>query len=238
MVNLSFLIGYPFFWFLISLAVCVIIYLLNYKKIGLVLLFVSTIIGFGITPVGSEMFLESVSGVFVNKKMLCDPVSPPKSVIMLPGGLTSIGPEVLMTRWTASRVDWLNKYADSTNLVELILPGGDIYKDKKEGLYIKSKLDKQIFKSVDIKIGEGSYSTYSNLLEITDFNEGKMYGLVTSKWHGFRAIKVARKIGFDVCLLSEISNKEKLMLKEYPWAFKAALREYLAIAWYKLKGRI
>lgn len=238
MANLYFVIGYPFFWFLISLAVCVIIYLFNYKKIGIALLFVSTTIGFGITPVGSEVFLESVSSVFTNKKMLCDPISPPKSVIMLPGGLTSIGSEVLMTRWTANRVDWLNKYADSTTLVEVILPGGDIYKDKKEGLYIKSKLDKDIFKNVDIKIGTGSYSTYSNFMEISDYNEGKIYGLVTSKWHGFRAIKVARKIGFDVCLLSEISNKDILMLKEYPWAFKAALREYLAIAWYKLKGRI
>jgi vancomycin permeability regulator SanA len=237
-VDIFFIVGYPFFWFLILLAISATLLRLKIKKIGGMSLLLSLIVGFGMTPIGSEFFLDSISDVFVSSDMMCDALSPPESAIFLPGGLTSIGPIVKMTRWTSSRVHWINKYQKSFKLTELIIPGGDLYKDKKEGPYIKEQLNTESFKKVSIKTGSGSYSTYSNFLEIQNLNENKMYGLITSKWHGYRALKVARKQGFNACLLASISNKDTLELKEYPWAFKAALREYLAIAWYKLKGRI
>jgi uncharacterized SAM-binding protein YcdF (DUF218 family) len=237
-VDILFIVGYPFFWFLMLLAISATLLRLRLKKTGVMSLVLSLIIGFGMTPIGSEFLLNSISDVFVSSDMMCDALSPPESAIFLPGGLTSIGPIVKMTRWTSSRVDWINKYQKNLKLIELIIPSGAFYRDKKEGPYIKEQLNKESFKNVVIKFGSGSYSTYSNFLEIQNLNENKMYGLVTSKWHGYRALKVARKQGFNACLLASISNKDALEFKEYPWAFKAALREYLAIAWYKLKGRI
>jgi uncharacterized SAM-binding protein YcdF (DUF218 family) len=238
MDTLLFVVGYPFYWFLILLFLSIILFRFKVKNIAALLLLGSGIFCIGITPIGSEFFLNSVSRIFVTDDMLCEALAPPDSAIILPGGLTSVGTKVFMTRWTSNRVDWLNKYQKNFKLEELIIPGGDLYKEEMEGPYINEKLNHDVFESVDIKIGPGSYSTYSNFLEIAVLKEDKPYGIITSKWHGYRALQVARKLGFNTCLLASINNEEDLMLKEYPWAFKAALREYLAIAWYKLKGRI
>ena len=200
---------------------------------------VTILLGISITPAGSNTWLASISFVFDVDADICDQNALPRNAILLPGGLTSIGHEVSMTNWTENRIQDLAGYQNKQNLNEVIIPGGDIYRDRREGEYIAQQFNTMNFSKANIRLGEGSYSTNSNFLEIKPLiNNKETYALFTSKWHAYRALGVASKQGIRACFYDSGNGFEERTLKEYPWNFKAAVREYLAIIWYGLKGRI
>ena len=208
-------------------------------KVNVCIFFITIILGISITPAGSNAWLNSITNIFDIEEYHCDGRSLPSKAILLPGGLTSVGKKVSMTNWTSNRIQMLLSYQDQKDLNEILIPGGDIYRDRKEGEYITKYLNKVGVQASLITLGKGSYSTNSNILELEPLiNKKETYVLFTSKWHAYRALKVADKNGIKVCFSNSGVGPSHRVLKEYPWNFKAAIREYLAILWYALNGRL
>ena len=234
-----FSIGYPLSWVVLISLISIGMLAKKLTVTSASMCFVSILLGVSITPAGSNAWLASISFVFDFDADICDQNALPRNAIFLPGGLTSIGHEVSMTNWTENRIHALVGYKNKQNLREIIIPGGDIYRDRREGEYIVQQLNTMNFSKANIRLGEGSYSTNSNFLEIKPLiNKNETYALFTSEWHAYRALGVARKQGIRSCFYDSGNGSHKRTLKEYPWNFKAAVREYLAIIWYGLKGRI
>lgn len=239
METVIFNLSYPFSWFVLILIIA--IYLLHKKvtHVSIIVFIIAVIIGISITPTGSNAWLNSLTNIFNIEEFYCDEQSLPNKAILLPGGLTSVGKKVSMTNWTSNRIEALLDYQKKKELKEIFIPGGDIYRDRREGEYIAKQLRKMGILTSIITLGSGSYSTNSNILEIESLlNKNETYILFTSKWHAYRALKVASKQGIKICFSDSSIRFNHRELKEYPWNFKAAVREYLAILWYGLNGRI
>lgn len=236
---LAFLVGYPFSWFVLLLLISVILIYRRVNKVSAFVLIITIGLGLSITPFGSNAWLNSIGYVFSVEDLVCDEGLDPEFGIFLPGGLTSVNKRVHMTNWTETRIKQVEQYLQTNTLSEIVMPGGDIYLDRREGEYVEKYFTGGIFAETKLLMGDGSYSTFSNFKEIKPLiRDSVTYILFTSKWHGYRAIKTAEKQGIDACLYRMSDNEYLRDLKEYPWNFKAALREYIAIGWYALKGRI
>ena len=234
-----FLLGYPFFWFLLITLISVYWLYIEVNLVSSTLFLMAVLLGLSITPSGANAWLESVADIFLSNDWVCDANNPPQKAILLPGGLTRFNNRIQMTNWTKSRLEALTNFQKRSPFSEVIMPSGDVYWGRKESDHIVAKMDPDLFKDTRIVIGGGSYSTYSNFLEIaTLISKKETYVVFTSNWHLYRSLAVAKKQGIDVCFYKTESNETIRKLKEYPWSFKAAVREYLAIGWYALRGRI
>jgi len=100
-------------------------------------------------------------------------------------------------------------------------------------------LVKNTIEKIDIQVGSGSESTYGNFSELAPLLDRNMtHRLYTSDWHMYRAFKVARRQGINVCPVMINNPHDQKSLFASSWKLKAAVREYIAIIWYAIKDRI
>ncbi len=237
MDSTKFLVSYPFSWFVLILLATVVLTCIKRLKLAVLIGGVTVLLGFSLTSNGSKMWLESLVYNFESEQRICNSSKLPSEAILLPGGVFLVGDTVNLTFWSKYRVDKYLYYSNS--ITKLHIPGGEKFKNKLEGEYIQEYLIKKKHDKTKTIIGKGSHSTYENFSEIiAGLDLDKKYVLFTSDWHAYRAYSVAKKMNINVCIIKYNSPQQDLTLKENPWRFKAAIREYLAIAWYFSKGWI
>jgi hypothetical protein len=238
MDTLKFISVYPFTWMLILFVLAIIFAFKRYKYLGFLCAVSGLVLAVSITPLGSRFWLDSVPVVTDVESILCKEKGI-DSAILLPGGVVFVGEKISLTNWSKARLGAVNKYIENKRIKELLIPGGAMFQGRLEADYLIDGIKNNRVNPVLIKSGLGSSSTYSNFLELQSLiNSQKMYYLFTSQWHLYRAFKVANKLGIKVCPVMIYDSNKVLRLKEYPWLFKAAIREYAAIIYYYLKGII
>ncbi len=237
MDTIEFIVSYPFSWFIIILLVTLTLTCIKKYKLASLIGGGAVLIGLSMTPSGSKIWLDSLVYNFEGTQRNCNTNELPDEAILLPGGVVFVNDTISLTYWSKYRID---KYlTHSEPLTILHVPGGEKINDKLEGEYIQDYIIKKNHTKTALIKGTGSHSTYGNFKEILGgLDLDKEYILFTSDWHVYRAFSVAKKMGINVCTTKYNSPQKTLTLKEYPWRFKAAVREYLAIAWYYSKGWI
>lgn len=238
MSTLGFIVSYPFSWFLCCLLVAAIFTYKQSVKLAICMGIISLLIGVSILPIGSNIWLKSLVYNFNGENTKCDPFNLPDEGILLPGGVVNVGADISLTNWSKQRVESFLDY-NKKGISKLYIPSGELFHGKREGEYIKEAVMAGTEFNINIYLGMGSRSTFENFLEIKNLlDKDKEYVLFTSAWHAYRATSVAKKMDIRVCTIGNNIPNEAQALKEYPWKFKAALREYLAIILYSISGQI
>lgn len=238
METLRFLVEYPFTWVVLALLLSILFYWLKKETYGFILSAITVSMAFSITPTGTKWWLNSIPRVLVPDRQYCQE-SAIDEAILLPGGVVFVGETISLTNWSKHRLAVTKQLIESSQIEKLIIPGGSRFQGKLEGHYINDRLRSDINKFINVEVGTGSHSTYGNFIELESFvDKDRIYSLITSEWHAYRSVEVAKKLGFKVCPIAIPNVHEKQKLKEYPWKFKAAVREYLAVAFYQIQGRI
>ncbi len=208
-----------------------------------ILIVILVIFSLSITPKGSEIWMDSVAKITGVWGLKCGSIQS-KTAILLPGGVVWLrdGSRV-MTQWSEVRVNAITEDIKQGKISKVIIPGGYVSGNLNEGLRLKieigKRLNKNTIKKIDIQTGKGSRSTVGNFTELLPLLDKKMdYWLYTSDWHMYRAFYVAKKMGITVCPVIIKNPHEEQKFYTYPWKLKAAVREYIAIVWYAIKGKI
>ena len=195
-----------------------------------------------LTPLGASLWLGSLAILNSRDDEDCSKNESLTSVILLPGGL-SWRPEDAgekLSNWSIERAARVVELSKESVLEQIILPGG-------LGAGINSEaelLKKYLQKKIDIKkyvIAEKSNSTFENLETLMSvLNKQHTYYLVTSYWHMPRAKGVADKLSLIICPIMTTNeiNWSLMPSLEAHWHTKAAIHEWLGLAWYKIKGKI
>ena len=230
--------SYPFSWLLCCLLLTAIFTYRKNIKISLFIGLITLFLGISILPFGSNIWLKSLVYNFNGGNIKCDPDNLPDEGILLPGGIVYVGANIQLSNWSKQRVESFLDY-NNKDFSTLHIPSGELFHAKREGEYIKEEIMEVDKFDTKIYLGAGSKSTFENFIEIKNaLKKDKEYILFTSAWHAYRATSVAKKMGIRVCSIGDYIPNERQALKEYPWKFKAALREYLAIIMYFITGRI
>ena len=122
----------------------------------------------------------------------------------------------------------------------MVLPGG-----LENGINSEAKLLKRYLKNkIDIDeyvLAGKSNNTFENLETLMPLLSNKHpYYLVTSYWHMPRAKRVADKLLLMTCPIMTMRkiNWSLIPSLEAHWHTKAAIHEWLGLAWYRIKGKI
>ena len=238
MLRLLFNFEYPLSWVVWIFAITVTIAFFNFKKTAWACAGITAFLTLSITPLGANAWLNSVAYVTGVDELICSENEISEG-ILLPAGVVWYGSEPVLTHWAKARKNASREYINASRLTRLIIPGGTVHWGKSEGDYLRDSLLSNNSKAVDIDVGTGSHSTYTNFLELKPLlDPNKQYYLFTSEWHMYRAFHVAKNLGIRVCpVLIKGQNKMNKWVV-YPWKFKVAIREYLAIAMYSFQGKI
>lgn len=238
MGHLKFIAEYPVTWLVFLSILTLLFFLKNYKTMSLLSGALILPLAVSITPLGSSIWLNSLTKIDSTGSESCAG-SNIDSAILLPGGVVYVGGKPTLTRWSKERVGAVNEYIHEGKIKEVLIPGGAVTNNKNEASYLVDSLSSNMLKPIRVISGPGSNSTYGNFIELQAMiDRRKTYYLFTSRWHLYRALKVAEKIGIKICPVKIVATNKSLEINEHPWLFKAAIREYLAISFYFLKGRI
>ena len=231
--------GYPLTWFLLLLTISIISYYFKYTKITILSLIVLIVFALSLTRNGSSIWLNSISVITKVSTLQCKK-DHSESAILLPGGVVYLrSGKRVMTSWSELRVNAISEDINKGVITYLYIPGGSHSGKTNEGLRLKSEIIKRIKIDIKIEVGEGSDSTFENFRELLPLiDKNKRYALYTSDWHMYRAFKVAKKMNINICPIIIKHTEKELDYTASLWKLKAAIREYIAIIWYAIKGRI
>jgi uncharacterized SAM-binding protein YcdF (DUF218 family) len=197
---------------------------------------------FSLTPLGASLWLGSLTMMNESVAGSCLKNENSNSVILLPGGL-SWRPEdkgEKLSDWSIKRANRVVELSKESVLEQVILPGGLGSGSNSEAELLKKYLQNRI----DIKkylIAEKSNNTFENLETLMSLlNNQRPYYLVTSYWHMPRAKGVADKLSLITCPIITMNqiNWSLMPSLEAHWHSKAAMHEWLGLAWYRIKGKI
>jgi uncharacterized SAM-binding protein YcdF (DUF218 family) len=238
MDTLIFFWVYPPTWLCFFAVLSLIFFFKKYRVARNFCIVITLVLTVSVTPLGASIWLNSVPIVTGIDSVLCDDVDA-KPAILLPGGVVFVGKKITLTSWSKARVESVSEYINDGKVSKLLIPGGVNFQGKLEADYLIESLSKRTSNSIMIESGKGSFSTYTNFIELLPMIDRKQeYYLFTSQWHLYRAFKVAQKLGLNVCPIKVAELNKTKNLIESPWRFKAAIREYLAIFYYYLQGKI
>jgi len=238
MWRLQYIAHHPIAWAVYCALIGVILYKLGMKKIGVASLVVGIVIGCSLIPTVSQYWLQSVAVLTNQASLLCEEL-PGKSAIALPAGYVWKGGKFEMTEWSAVRAEAVATAINNNDIEELYIPGGYQVGNMLEGERLRQDILKLTNKEIEITVGSGSDSTLGNFEELEPLlNKNEKYKIFTSDWHGYRASQVAKKLSLQVCLANVKNKFESKSFLLSAWRFRNAVREYLAIAWYLILGRI
>jgi len=164
------------------------------------------------------------------------------SVILLPGGLSWRREDngEKLSDWSIERANRVVELSKESALDQVVLPGGLGRGNNSEAGLLKRYLQKKINVQAYVVAGS-STNTYENLKTLIPIlNDQASYYLVTSYWHMPRAKRVASKLSIMVCpVMTRIEMSWNLVPSfEAHWHSKAAIHEWLGLAWYWIKGKI
>jgi len=243
MWRLYLIISHPLTWLVLLLITTVILFYSKYTKFAILILIILVVFSLSLTAKGSEVWMDSVAKVTNVEGLKCDNTQT-KAAILLPGGIVWMrdGSRV-MTPWSAVRVKAVSDDIKKGKISQIFIPGGYTSGELSEGLRLKVEIKKRLTKNtiekIDIQVGSGSESTYGNFSELAPLLDRNMtHRLYTSDWHMYRAFKVARRQGINVCPVMINNPHDQKSLFASSWKLKAAVREYIAIIWYAIKDRI
>ncbi|MBL4796362.1 MAG: YdcF family protein [Oleispira sp.] len=234
------LVQMPIFWLVISVCMLFIYLLFGTVKQSALFLFVTFFWYLSITPLGTSMWLGSLILIDgTNNDCIKKDIN---ALIILPGGLSwrPNDGEDKLSDWSIDRAKRALELLKDNNVTQVILPGGI-----GKGAYTEAELLKRYIESevndINFDISGSSFNTYENLETIRAIlKKQAYYYLVTSYWHMPRAKRVAEKLSIKVCpIVTEFDMKWSLIPSfEAHWHSKAAMHEWLGLAWYRIKGKI
>lgn len=234
------LIQMPVFWLIISVCIVSICLLFFTFKQSVLFLFITLFWFLSITPIGASVWLGSLMLIdSTNNNCNEQDIS---TLIILPGGLSwrPNDGEDKLSDWSIDRAERAIKLLEDNKVTQVILPGGI-----GKGAYTEAELLKIYIESevndITFDISGSSFNTYENLETIRAIlKEETHYYLVTSYWHMPRAKRVAEKLSIKVCpIVTEFDMKWSLIPSfEAHWHSKAAMHEWLGLAWYRIKEKI
>ena len=232
----------PIFWLLISICCSIFSYLYFQPKIFILSIFICIFWILSLTPLGASLWLGSLTIINENAEDHCSENERLTSVILLPGGLSwrpRDGGEKL-SDWSIKRANRVVELSNENVLDQVILPGG-----LGTGINSEAELLKKYLKNkIDVNkyaIAGQSNNTFENIETLLPLLDKQTpYYLVTSYWHMPRAKGVAGKLSLVTCPVMTMNkiNWSLIPSLEAHWNTKAAIHEWLGLAWYRIKGRI
>jgi uncharacterized SAM-binding protein YcdF (DUF218 family) len=232
----------PMFWLLISIFLSIICYFYFQPKVFTFSVFMCVFWLFSLTPLGASLWLGSLTLLNARDDGDCSKNKKLSSVILLPGGLSwraEDGGEKL-SDWSIERANRVVELSRKGVLEQVVLPGG-------LGIGINSEaelLKKYLKNIIDIKryvVAGRSDTTFENIKTLMPLlNKQNSYYLVTSYWHMPRAKGVADKLSLITCpvMTGNKMNWSLIPSFEAHWHSKAAMHEWMGLAWYRIKGKI
>lgn len=230
----------PVFWLVISGYVLCIAILFLSNKFVVISLFVLLFWFLSITPFGASLFLGSLTLLDSGAEECTD--EDINSLIVMPGGL-SWQPDQeghKLSPWSIIRADRAIEVLKTMKNTQVILPGGLGRGKHSEAQLLKDYIQSEAGIS-DYVIGESSNNTFENLVTLMPLlSKDKGYLLVTSYWHMARAKRVAEKLSIIVCPVATKFEMNWSLIPNFKahWDSKAAIHEWLGLAWYRVTGRI
>jgi uncharacterized SAM-binding protein YcdF (DUF218 family) len=232
----------PMFWLLISICCSIFCYIYLQSR-GIVFLISICIFWiFSVTPLGASFWLGSLTLMDDDVAGYCSESEILTSVILLPGGL-SWRPEdngEKLSDWSIERARRVVELSKESVLEQVILPGGLGFGVNSEAELLKRYLQE----NTTIKkylIAEKSNNTFENIETLMSLlDKQRPYYLVTSYWHMPRAKGVADKLSLRTCPVMTMNtiNWSLIPSLEAHWNTRAAIHEWLGLAWYRIKGKI
>lgn len=243
MQSLYFSISYPVTWIILLIIIVPITLYLKHKIIAAIFIIFFTTVSFSLTDNGSKLWMDSIAIVTNVEGLKCH-LTKTKSAILLPGGVVWMNDgSRMMTSWSEERVQALSEDINEGKISRVIIPGGHASGELNEGLRIKKEIENRLKndskKSIKIQVGEGSQSTFENFIELLPLLDKDMdYWLYTSSWHMYRSFYAAKKRDISVCPVIIVNKYEQENKNSSFWRLKVAVKEYAAIIWYVIKGKI
>jgi uncharacterized SAM-binding protein YcdF (DUF218 family) len=232
----------PIFWLLISIFLSIICYFYFQPKVFTFSVVMCVFWLFSLTPLGASLWLGSLTLLNTRVDGDCSKNKILSSAILLPGGLSWLaenGGEKL-SDWSIERANVVVELSRKGVLDQVVLPGG-----LGSGINSEAELLKKYLKNIiDIKryvIAGKSDTTFENIKTLMPLlNKQHPYYLVTSYWHMPRAKRVADKLSLITCPMMTINKISWSLIPSFEahWHTKAAIHEWLGLAWYRIKGKI